>query len=245
MEHSERVQLGHELARQVLDAYGDAVLAIYIYGSTAKSLDRAHSDLELKVVVRDNIEVPDKYYVHRGIVVDIGYRQESGFLKRARSFRADWPAVADQYRHRLPLFEQEGWFRKLDEAVAESDKADSADALRVAAVDLTESLLVLRNAILVGDERIIRDRCRVIAGDAAGLVMLLNRRYVQGTSRFWDQAFECPEQPEDFRHLIDIASGFAGAATKETAEAAERLCAAVLDMVRRRGVSIESVEPLV
>lgn len=48
------------------------------------------------MVVRDEVEIPDKYYVHRGIVVDIGYREESDFIKRARAVRADWPIVADR-----------------------------------------------------------------------------------------------------------------------------------------------------
>lgn len=87
--------------------------------------------------MRDGTEIPHKYYVHRGIVVDIDYPQESKFLHEARTVRGNWPIIADQYRHRLPLFERDGWFRKLDQAVAESDRADTHDALRAAAVGLT------------------------------------------------------------------------------------------------------------
>lgn len=105
--------------------------------------------------------------------------------------------------------------------------------------------MVLRNAVLAEDRRVITNRCREIAGSAAGLVLFLNRRYVQGTSRFWQQAFECPEQPEDFQRLVDLASGLAPASTGEMIEAAERLYAAVLAMVVRRSVSVDSAEPLV
>lgn len=177
--------------------------------------------------------------------MDIDYPQESAFLKGARTVRANWAIVADQYRHRLPLFERDGWFRKLDAAVTESNNADIADALREAAVDLTESFSVLRNAKVSRDQRTILDRCRVIAGDAGGLVLLLNRKYIQGTSRFWQEVFSCPEQPEDFQKIVDVAAGFAPASTDERVVAAERLYAEVVELVRKRGILIQSDEPLV
>lgn len=245
MDHAGRIHLGRRLAEKMLDQYGHAVLAIYIYGSTAKNLDRPYSDLEMIAVVRDGVEIPGKYYVHQGIVVDIDYPQESNFLKGARTVRKNWAIVADQYRHRLPLFEREGWFQKLDEAVSESDTADLTDALRAAAVALTESLMVLRNAKLSSDPRTIMDRCRVIAGGAGGLILLLNRRYIRGTSRFWQQVFECPERPQDFESLVDTAAGFGSATVQERILAAERLYDEVLALVNRRGISLESQEPLV
>lgn len=245
MDHAERIDLGHQLAEKILGQYGDAVLAIYIYGSTAKNLDRLFSDLEIVAVVRDGVEIPGKYYVHRGIVVDIDYPQESTFLKGARIVRADWAGVADQYRHRLPLFERDGWFQKLDEAVAESDKADLTEALRKGATSLTESLLVLRNAKLAGDHRVIIHRSQIIASEGGDLILVLNRRYLQGTSRFWQQVLTCPERPKDLERMINTAAGFRSATAEEMAAAAEELYEEVLALVKKRGISIESKEPLV
>lgn len=245
MDHAERLDLGRQLGRQILAQHGDAVLAIYIYGSTAKDLDRPYSDLEIIAVVRDGIEIPGRYYVHRSIVVDIDYPQESTFLRGARMVRANWATVADQYRHRLPLFERDGWFQKLDKAVAESNRADPADAVRAAATSLTESLCVLQNAKLAGDQRTLIHRCQVVARKAGELVLLLNRRYLQRTSRFWQQVLACPERPKDLERLIDTAAGFRPATAEEMAAVTEELYEEVLALVKERGISIESNEPLV
>ncbi len=52
MTHEERVTIAEELARRIVQTYGDAVLAVFITSSTAKGLDRPHSDLELTAVLR-------------------------------------------------------------------------------------------------------------------------------------------------------------------------------------------------
>jgi predicted nucleotidyltransferase len=139
--HEERLSIGRQISTRVLDKYGDSVLLVYICGSTAKNLDRPYSDLEMIVVVQDGVTVASKYYVHRGLVIEVDYRQESEFVKAARAFTKNWPMEADQYRNRIVLFEREQWTRRLDQAIVENEKADASEALRVAAVELTEDSL--------------------------------------------------------------------------------------------------------
>src|SRR5713101_3185367 len=144
--HEERLELGRKIASRVVDTYKDAVLAVCIYGSTAKKLDRPYSDLEIFCVVKDSLEVKNKLYVHDGLLVEIDYLQESSFLKAATQVGWDWPIQADQYRNRMVLFERNGWLRKLQKAVVENDKTDFTDALRSAIIGMTESLAAIRNA---------------------------------------------------------------------------------------------------
>lgn len=240
--HEERLSIGQQISARVLDKYGDSVLVVYICGSTAKNLDRPYSDLEMIVVVRDGATIPSKYYVHRGLVVEVDYRQESDLLKAARVLTKNWPMEADQYRNRIVLFEREEWTTRLDQAVAENERADASEALRVAAVELTEDLCVLLNARITGDVVGIRSRGRDIAGDAARLVFLLNRRYVTTTSWYWKQVFECPWKSKGFEKLVRVSAGFTPATPEEVAEAAERLYSEVIEMARLRGVAIESDE---
>jgi kanamycin nucleotidyltransferase len=104
--HEERVELGREIASRVVETYKDAVLAVCIYGSTAKNLDRPYSDLEIFCVVTDRLEIANKFYVYHGLLVEIDYLQESNFLKSASKIGWDWPIQADQYRNRIVLFEK-------------------------------------------------------------------------------------------------------------------------------------------
>src|SRR6267143_6748441 len=238
--HEERVELGRKIASQILDTHKDAVLAICIYASTAKKLDRPYSDLEIFCVASDGLEVKNKRYVYDGLLVEIDYFQESIFLKEAKRVGWDWPLGADQYRNRIVLFERDNWLRKLEKAVAENDRMDFTEELQNATIGMTESLAAVRNAHFKRDSRDLRTRAIYLAWDTARVVFLHNRKYVLTTSWFWKQLFECQEQPKGFRKLIDIVARFEKSTNAELADAAEELWRATMLMVQPHGISIES-----
>ncbi len=239
MTHEERVTIARELAARIVETYGEAVLAVFITSSTAKGLDRAHSDLELTAVLRDGVEVEGKSYVHRGILIEIDYDQESTLLKGARKVSGRWAQEADGYRSRIVLFERDGWTARLDAAVAEADAADIAPALAKAASMIVENRDKLRNARESNDAMDVRVCAFWVAEGAANLLLLLNRRYMTTTSRFYAQAFECPVQPPDFRARTEKLMGMTHADQTELGAITEALSADLLAMVADRGVSVE------
>ncbi len=243
--HEKRLELARTIASRLVDTYKDAVLAVCVYASTAKNLDRPYSDLEIFCVVTNSLEVKNKRYVYDGLMVEIDYFQESNFLKEAARVGWDWPLGADQFRNRIVLFERDNWLKKLEEAVAQNDRADFTEELRWAVLTVTESLAAVRNARIKGDLRDLRTRAFYMAWDAARVVFLCNRKYVLTTSWFWKQLFECQEQPKDFRNLIDIVAGFIESTQTELVDATEKLWLETITMVRARGFSIESMDIIV
>jgi kanamycin nucleotidyltransferase len=243
--HEERVELGRKLASQIIDLYKDAVLAICIYASTAKNLDRPYSDLEIFCVTTDSLEIPNKRYIYDGLLVQIDYFQGSKFLKEATTVGWDWPLGADQYRNRIVLFERDNWLENLEKAVAENDRTDVTRELRWAILSMTESLAAVLNADHKRDNRDLRTRAFYMAWDTARVVFLHNRKYVLTTSWFWKQLFECKEKPERFRKLVSIAAGFEKSTKLELVNAVEELWANTMLMVQPRGISIESTDTTV
>ncbi len=245
--NEKRVEVARNIASLVQEKYENAVLAVCISGSTAKKLDRPYSDLEMICVVKDGLDLPNKYYVYDGLLVEVDYPQETSFLKAARGLahQWDWPIQADQYRNHIVLFDREGWMRKLAEAVAENDRADFTEAIRVVAIAMTESLGAVRNADFKQDRLDLRTRAFYMAWDTARVVFLLNRKYVLTTSWFWKQLFECPEQPKDFRRLVEVVGGFIESTSGQLVEAVEELWQETMVMVRERSVTIESAEIIV
>ena len=79
--HEHRVELGRQISNRILETFGENVLAVFITGSTAKSLDRPYPDLEMIAVVQDVLDVPTKYYVIDGLLVQLDYKKESIYLK--------------------------------------------------------------------------------------------------------------------------------------------------------------------
>ena len=243
--HEHRVEIGRRISAQILETFCDRVLSVFITGSTAKALDRPYSDLEMMAIVKDNVEIPTKYYVYEGLLIQLDYRQESDFLKAAREPSRDWPIAADEYRNRIIMFEQDNWTRRLEEAVKQNDAADFTEAIRFAALGMTESLAAVRNADLNGDVVDLRSSAYYMAMDTAGVVYLLNRKYVLTTSWYWKRLFECQLQPRDLKRLIEIAAGFAPSSIRELVDASERLWSETMPLVKSRGVSIESSEIIV
>jgi len=243
--HEQRVETGRRISVRILEKYKDQVLAVFITGSTAKALDRPYSDLEMTAIVKDNVEIPTKHYVYEGLLIQLDYRQESDFLKAAREPGRDWPIAADEYRNRIILFERDNWTRRLEDAVKQNDAADFTEAIRFAALGMTESLAAVRNADFKGDVVDLRSTTYYVAMDTAKVVYLLNRKYVLTTSWYWKQLFECPLQPRDLKRLIEVAAGFAPSSIRELVDASERLWSETMLLVKARGVSIESSEIIV
>ncbi len=67
-----------------METFKESVLAVFITGSTAKALDLPFSDLEMTTIVKGSQDLPTKFYVYDGLLIQIDYRQESEFLKSAR-----------------------------------------------------------------------------------------------------------------------------------------------------------------
>ncbi len=237
--HEERLRVARLISDRVVKKYRNDVLAVYVCGSTSKNLDRPYSDVELIVVVRDQAEIPMKYYLRRGLIIQIQYLKSSSILDAAEQFADNWPWEADQYRNRIDLYERDGWFRKLDEAVAKSDKTGSVEAIRKSFMMMTESMAAMRNAMLTNDKIGVLSRGRVLAEDAARILLLLNRRYVTTTSWSWRIVFDLDKKPKDFKELVEKMCGFVPTTREDVVAASERVYKEMYELVRDYGVKIE------
>ena len=237
--HEERLRIARHISDRVVKKYRNDVLAVYICGSTSKKLDRPFSDLELIVAVRHRAEIPMKYHLHRGLIIQIEYLKSSSILAGAKQFTDNWPWEADQYRNRIALYERDEWFRRLDEAVAKNDERGSLEAIRKSFMVMTESLGVMRNAVLTKDNIGVLSRGRVLAEDAPRIILLLNRRYVTTTSWLWKIVFDLDEKPKDFKRLVEKMSGFVPTTEEDVVHSSERLHKEMHDLLAGHGVKIE------
>src|SRR2546422_4156261 len=127
--HEERLELGRQLSKQIVDTYGDKIVAVLVTGSTAKNLDRPYSDLEMIAIIRNGVEIPIAQYIHDGMSIQIDYVEGSSFLKDASRITFNWPLSQDQFRNRIVLYDPTAWISKLDKVVAESETADTRKRL--------------------------------------------------------------------------------------------------------------------
>jgi len=234
------LRIAHQISARIVEKYGSDVMAVYVYGSTSKKLDRPYSDLEMIVVVRDRAEIPMKSYLHQGLIINIEYLRSSNVLEAAEQFTKNWHWEADQYRNRIALYERDGWFTKLDEAVEKNNKTSSAEAIRKSFMMMTESIASMRNATLTKNKIGVLSSGRTLAEDAARIVFLLNRRYVTMTSRFWKILFDLRNKPKDFKELVEKMCGFVPTTPEEVVASSERLYNEMSELVTHHGIKIES-----
>jgi len=233
------LRIAHQISARIVKKYGRDVMAVYVCGSTSKRLDRPYSDLEMIVAIRDRAEIPMKYYLYRGLIVHIQYLNSSNILDAAKQLTDNWHWEADQYRNRIDLYERDGWFTRLEEAVEKNDKADSAEAIRKSFMMMTESTAFMRNATLTKDKIGVLSSGRTLAEDAARIVFLMNRRYVTTTSWFWKILFDLRNKPKDFNELVEKMCGFVPTTAEEVVASSERLYKEMSDIVTHYGVKIE------
>ena len=69
MEHQERMQLAKALCAQFVARYGRDVIVGGVYGSTARGLDIASSDLEMLFITGDGCKADGQQFVYRGMPV--------------------------------------------------------------------------------------------------------------------------------------------------------------------------------
>src|SRR5256886_16053088 len=113
--HEGRLRIAHQISDRIVEKYGSDILAAYVCGSTSKKLHRHLSDLELIVIVRDQVEIPMKYYLNRGLIIQIYYLNSSDTLAAAERLTGRCPWETDQYRNGIALYVRDGLFRKLAE----------------------------------------------------------------------------------------------------------------------------------
>ena len=243
--HEERLAISRQLSKQIVDTYGDKIVAVLVTGSTAKKLDRPYSDLEMITIVRDGEEIPIAQYIHDGMSIQIDYVEESFFLKDAGRITFNWALAWDQFRNRIVLYDPTGWISKLDKVVAESETADTRKTIGQLMSALYEGLEVIKNAELEHDDIGIRTAGFYLAWDAARLVLLMNKRYVLTSSWFWKETRDSVVKPKGFWTREEKLAGFVRASVKEIIESAESLCDDMLKIVESLGITIEPDKLLV
>jgi kanamycin nucleotidyltransferase len=69
MDHQDRMRCAQELCNRLVEKYPDGIILGGLYGSTARGLDTARSDLELLFITRDGCGTRGQHLIYRGIPV--------------------------------------------------------------------------------------------------------------------------------------------------------------------------------
>ncbi len=238
-QNENRMSIAKQISDLIVKKNEKRVLLVCMWGVGSDDA-WLYPEIDLLTVLRGGERAQSKSYNYHGFSVRISYWEEAALLYSAGRVDDDWAKHSSYFRVRKVLFERDGWSRNLEKALQQSDKTNSTEALRELVLDLSKYLSYLRVDKREGDLGDVVDDGREIAELAVSTVYLLDRRYC--TNSFWKDVYECPSQPPGFRALVETAAGFSPASQQELAKAAEELAEKMLEMVKLKGISIDSSE---
>lgn len=200
----ERLERARHIADWILGHYSDAVVAIGIYGSTARGSDEPYSDLEMSVLMRSS-PTPgrDERYV-QGLKISVEFHTVGSVYRRLQRVDLTWPLCVDQFVSVLSLYDPEGHWPKLKLLVDQLPSGSFVQAIREGIVgELLENFAKLENARKRDDAPAMRWIAWNLAWDVAMISALMNRACFTSWSRTPDEILRLPSLLPAVKSLVE------------------------------------------
>ncbi len=184
MADSPRLVLARRFARELRREEGANLVAVGVYGSVARGKERAHSDLDLLVVVREK-RPSLGIQMREGVLVTLLQCTPAEARDEVCGSRADLNAALAGWRSMRPLYDPRRLLRDLRARAARPSRRQFRSAARRALLETYEDLGKLRNAVAAGDPDEAREMAVWFTGGAMGALFDLDE-HILATGR---QAF--------------------------------------------------------
>ena len=173
MATSRRFELAKLIAARLRLREGRNLVAVGLYGSVARGEDRAHSDVDLLVVVREK-RLTIRHLVRTGILVTILQQTPAEARAEVMGSRADLNGALGGWQSMRPLYDPSGLLRRLKTKAKHPSREQFRQAARRAFLETYEDLGKLRNAVDANDGDEAREMAIWYSGGAMGLLFDLN-----------------------------------------------------------------------
>ena len=235
MKHRERLRLASEIARRVVDRYGDGIVAVAVHGSTARGEDEKHSDLKLWIATRSGSE-RERTVVYHGIPIEIAYIPADALLKAAGQVTSSWTVEATALNVFVTVYDCDGFAERLHSASQQVTEEDFQEAVRERMVLTYEIVGRMRNAWENSDGYTLVAEGRNLAWSVAVLLGLINREYYPGGRSLYEWSKDLKIRPRKYARLLDEAGGFDTISREHIYMAGLELWRNIDKMAKRHGI---------
>jgi len=181
MKTPSRLELARIVTAQLRRREGRNLLAVGLYGSVARGEDRAHSDIDLVLVVRSR-ETRMRMLMRRGVLVSVLQMTPVEAAEEVRGDAWNLPEVLSGWQSAQPLYDPTELVRRLRERSWRPSAHQFREAARRGFLGAHEDYGKLLNALEARDA----DEAREMAiwfSEAAALILLCVERRVVSTGR--------------------------------------------------------------
>lgn len=201
----QRLHLAREIADRALAARGNDVLAVGLYGSTARGTDGPYSDIEIMCVLNTEDEDYSPEWVHGQWKAEVNFLSKNVLLAQATKVDERWPLTHGLYIHVLPLYDPQHFFATLREVASEQPEERFHEAIRDLIIfEIYEMIGKLRNARHSNNTAYFPEIAVSMARYGAYLVGLANRHYYTTSSKVQQESLTLPQRPAGYDDLCRL-----------------------------------------
>lgn len=232
MATSRRLELAEILAAELRRREGRNLVAVGVYGSVARGEERAHSDVDLLIVVRRK-RATIRHVVREGILVTILQQTPDEAKEEVTGSRSDIHDALGGWQSMRPLYDPSGLLRQLTRRSKKPTREQFREATRRAFLETYEDLGKLRNALAAGDREEAREMAIWYSGCAMGILLDLNGRVLRTGRRAFIEIRRYGAVGEAVRRLR-----YRTVSLRETRRLAEFVWIALLARARHEGIHL-------
>lgn len=199
--HEQRLSIAAAITDGARAKYGTELVAVGIFGSTAKGLDHPLSDVELHAVV--NTPEYEEYFewFEHGIKKSVDVLGVETIRRKASRVEFNWPLTASEFANVQPTYDPGGFLPEVREMCLSQPQAKFDAAIRDVIVgNLVEYVAKVEVA---GDSRVWMTL--EVAQCACWLAGLTHRHLYGGSATVFREALQLTDQPEGMDRLLRIA----------------------------------------
>ncbi|MFO7171818.1 MAG: kanamycin nucleotidyltransferase C-terminal domain-containing protein [Bacillota bacterium] len=245
MDRAQRLALAEAIARRCQEVWGERLLALGLYGSLARGEDGPYSDIEMYAVLRGEGEAFSYEWSAGPWKAEVDVYTPDVLLARAARVDERWPLVAGVYCQVRPLYDPEGFFRRLRQTAAAIPPERFRQAVEETLVgELYELIGKARNARVRGEESYLPELAVKTAHQGAMVLGLHHRRWYTAGSRVLPEALALPDRPPGFDPLARMVMAGRLSSPDAVTAALEGFWAGVTEWARRHGYRIDSPQAI-
>ncbi|MDR9856490.1 kanamycin nucleotidyltransferase C-terminal domain-containing protein [Paenibacillus sp. VCA1] len=199
----EKLQIVDRIKNRLLDLYGDDILAIGIYGSTALGKEGSFSDIELHVVSADGVQIQGHEFIYDKFKIEISPKQKSEIARQAAEVDDSWAIKAGVFINILPVYDPGRFFEELSQMPMRVSQEAIRSVMREFMIwEPYETMGKIRNNYASGNLNYIPMGAKDLTWQTAKLIGLANKQFFSTRARTFEESLHMASQPSGYVELV-------------------------------------------